>query len=110
MAKDEWVDEYQYYVDASGIRKDNVTFKTTNWIKNTKGWRYKTAAGFIKNQWKKIDHRMYYFDQYGYMKTGWLKEGNQKYYFKPIGDITAGRGVMQTGWVKSGSQRDLHIE
>ena len=103
MAKDEWVDEYQYYVDASGIRKDNVTFKTTNWIKNTKGWRYKTAAGFIKNQWKKIDHRMYYFDQYGYMKTGWLKEGNQKYYFKPIGDITAGRGVMQTGWVKSGS-------
>ena len=103
MAKDEWVDEYQFYVDASGTRKDNVTFKTANWVKNTKGWRYKTASGYIKGQWKKIDHRMYYFDQYGYMKTGWLKEGTKKYYFKPIGDITAGRGVMQTGWVKSGS-------
>lgn len=103
MAKDEWVDNYQYYVDASGLLKESVTFKTTNWVQNAKGWRYKTAAGYIKGQWKKINHRMYYFDQYGYMKTGWLKEGTKKYYFKPVGDITAGRGVMQTGWVKSGS-------
>ena len=103
MAKDEWVDNYQYYVDASGLLKESVTFKTTNWVQNAKGWRFKTAAGYIKGQWKKINHRMYYFDQYGYMKTGWLKEGTRKYYFKPVGDITAGRGVMQTGWVKSGS-------
>ena len=103
MAKDEWVDNYQYYVDASGILKESVTFKTANWVQNAKGWRYKTASGYVKGQWKKIDHRMYYFDQYGYMKTGWLKEGTRKYYFKANGGITAGRGAMQTGWVKSGS-------
>lgn len=103
MAKDEWVDNYQYYVDASGILQEKVTFKTTNWVKTAKGWRYKTASGYIKGQWKKIGHRMYYFDKNGYMKIGWLKDGAKKYYFKPSGDITVGRGVMQTGWVKIGS-------
>ena len=85
MASDEWVDDYQFYVDASGIRQDKVTFKTTNEIKTSKGWRYKTASGYIKNQWKKINHRLYYFDKNGYMKIGWLKDGAKKYYFKPSG-------------------------
>ena len=103
MARDEWVDDYQYYVDANGIRQDKVTFKTTNWVKNAKGWRYKTANGYVKGQWKKINHRLYYFDKSGYMTTGWLKDGGKMYYLKPAGDITTGRGVMQTGWVKRGS-------
>ena len=102
LARDEWVDNYQYYVDAKGVRQDSVTFKTANWIKNAKGWRYKTPLGYIKGKWKNINHRWYYFDQTGYMKTGWHKEGTVMYYLKPSGDITEGRGAMQTGWVKRG--------
>lgn len=35
MAIDEWVDGYQYYVDAKGLKVENASFSTKNWVKTS---------------------------------------------------------------------------
>ena len=104
MAIDEWVDGYQYYVDAKGLKVENASFSTKNWVKTSKGWRYKKKDGtYLKNTWRTINHRKYYFDKNGYMRTGWLTVKGKKYFMNNTGDIESGRGDRQTGWVKVGS-------
>lgn len=37
------------------------------WQKDASGWWYEEGAGFIRNQWKEIGGKWYYFNQDGYM-------------------------------------------
>ena len=83
------------------------------WKRTADGVGYVTSKGnFVKNKWKKIKSKKYYFDKTGtrvtgfkvikgkkyyfskkgVMKTGWLKKGECKYYFNKT-------GVMKTGWL-----------
>ena len=104
MARNEWVDNYKYYVGQDGNVTDTVKFSGKNWVQTKAGWRYKKADGkFVKNTWYPIGHRMYYFDASGHMVTGWLKLDGNTYYLKNSGDIMAGRGTRQTGWLQIGS-------
>ena len=103
MARDEWVDDYKFYVNKKGLKVSSVKYSTKNWIETKKGWRYKeSGGGYVKNTWKTINHRVYYFDKKGYMKTGWFKVGNKKYHLKATGEIKTGLGARETGWVKAG--------
>ena len=103
MARNEWVDGYQYFVNKKGIKVSDKAFSTKNWVKTKKGWRCKKKDGtYLKNTWKKIDGRTYYFDQNGYVKTGWFTQDGKKYYLNSAGDITSGYGALSTGWKKVG--------
>ena len=104
MARDEWVDGYKYYVDSNGLKVEGAKFSTKNFVQNSKGWRYKKSDGtFIKNTWRTINHRVYYFDEKGYIKTGWFTKNGKKYHLKATGTIETGLGARETGWVKVGS-------
>ena len=104
MACDEWVDDYQYYVNKKGLKDTRVKFSTKNWVETGKGWRYKkSGGGYVKNTWKTIGHRVYYFDKKGYMETGWITIKGKKYHLKATGDPASGLGARETGWVRVGS-------
>ena len=104
MARDEWVDDYQYYVNKKGLKDTRVKFSTKNWVETGKGWRYKkSGGGYVKNTWKTINHRVYYFDKSGYMETGWITIKGNKYHLKATGDLASGLGARETGWVRVGS-------
>ena len=72
------------------------TFKITKtgWRKDSKGWWYDLGGGqYLKNCWKKIDGKWYFFDKEGYMETNAYRQG---YYLKANG---AWDGEAQvTGW------------
>ena len=99
MARNEWVDGYKYYVNSKGIRVNGKVYNTKNWIKTRKGWRFKSKNGtYIKNTWRRIGSRTYYFDSSGYVKTGWLTQEGKKYYLNKADDISGGYGALCTGW------------
>lgn len=89
MAVSTWVEDV-YFVDSNGI------MVTDKWLKLTpvnsseaQYWYYFGDSGkMITNAWKKIDNKMYYFDDAGMLQTGWIDD---TYY-------CADDGVMRTGW------------
>ena len=104
MARNEWVENYKYYVDESGAIVEGTAVGLKNWVQTKAGWRYKKPNGsYIKNTWYSIGHRMYYFDAAGHMVTGWLKLDGNTYYLKNSGEIKTGRGARQSGWLQIGS-------
>lgn len=98
--------------------EDSVFYTTSNagkWIKIGNYWKYKDAKGkYVKNSWKKIKGKYYYFDHDGRMKTGWIKlkgvwyflnsDGSRAEGWKKLGGswyyLTPGSGKMKTGWYK----------
>lgn len=63
------------------------------WVKDSKGYRYQLSDGsYLKNSWKVIDGKRYFFNSSGYRATGWLQRGSSWYYM-------GSDGVMRTGWV-----------
>ena len=97
MAKDEWVENSKYYIDASGKYVPGKKKNTAGWKKNSKGYWYQNSDGsYPKNQWKSISGSWYHFDSKGYMQTGWLKLGNTWYYLKTNGMMA------KNEWVENG--------
>lgn len=88
MAKSEWVDKNQYYVDANGVWDKT---KKSEWRKDNKGWWYRHANGsYTRNGWEQIDGVWYHFDKNGYMETNkWI--GN--YYVKASGAMAKSEWV-----------------
>ena len=78
--------------DATGIAK-YFGLEKEGWQKDSKGWRYQSGSGYLKNQWALINGNWYYFDSDGYMRTDWQKIKGSWYY---LGD--ANDGAMKTGW------------
>ncbi len=56
-------------------------------------WYIQKDGTRVKNGFKTIDGKKYYFDESGYRVTGWKKISGKYYYFSK-------KGVMQTGWLK----------
>lgn len=85
----------------SGVETDGAAFhqllraatmhEKAKWVKIAKGWQYRLASGnYVKNQWRTISGKKYYFTANAVMKTGWLRQNGKQYYFDS-------NGVMATG-------------
>lgn len=86
------------YKDYSKLIKPRTTAKKPEvkegWQNDGKHYWYIQKDGSrVKNKFKTIDGKKYYFDESGYRVTGWKKISGKYYYF-------SSKGVMKTGWVK----------
>ena len=64
----------------------------SSWVKDSKGWRYRTASGkYLSGGWKAIGKSYYYFTVKGYRHEGWLVLKGKKYFLNRL-------GILQTGW------------
>lgn len=91
MAINCWADG-EYYVDSNGIMVTNKWIKTRPAYDSDgeEQWFYFGNSGkAVKNGWKKLDGKSYYFDSEGIMQTGWTDDG--LYYL-------GSDGAMKTGW------------
>lgn len=83
----------KYYFYSKNGTKIKNKWKTINRKKYYFGEKYYAITG-----WKKIKGKKYYFGSNGVMATGWKKIKNKKYYF-------GSNGKMRTGWVKIGKYK-----
>lgn len=68
----------------------NTNSGKNGWVKDAKGWKYRNDDQTeMKNQWKSIGNKWYYFDGDGYMKTGWFQQGGKWYYCNEDGEMLA---------------------
>lgn len=62
------------------------------WVKDSKGWRYRTRKGkWLAGGWKTLSSNTYYFNNKGYRHEGWLKLNGKMYFMSRV-------GVRQLGW------------
>lgn len=54
--------------------------RSGKWIKDDKGWKYRTDNTYMVSNWKYINGSWYYFNESGYMVTGWVNWKNKWYY------------------------------
>jgi len=91
MAVSCWADG-EYYVDANGIMVTNKWLKLVpsySYNGEEKWFYFGNSGKIVKDGWKKLDGRSYYFDSDGVMQTGWTEDG--LYYL-------GSDGAMKTGW------------
>ncbi len=70
-----------YYLTANGAWDGKA--KATGWKQDSKGWRYSLGGkNYLKNGWKKIDGKWYFFDKEGLMEANAYRQG---YYFTANG-------------------------
>lgn len=94
MARDEWVDDGQFYVDSEGIFIPDKDKTTAGWRDDGIGKRYQRAdATYIADEWKQIDNNWYHFNTDGYIdRNKWI--GNS--YVKSDGTMA------RNEWVDNG--------
>jgi hypothetical protein len=81
-----------YYIDKDGFWDGEK--KVVGWTKDADGWRYMLKGGdCLKNTWKQIDCKWYYFDANGIMESNAYRNG---YYLTLSG---AWDGKKVTGWI-----------
>ncbi len=119
--KSDHIDPYPY-LQKWGISKAQFKadvengFAVNGWQNQNNQWQYLENGAKVKNQWKSIGGRWYYFNGVGDMSTGWLKNANKWYYLSPSGDMKVGwqiiggryyklraDGSMAEGWFKEGN-------
>lgn len=94
MAKDEWVEDGKYYLDANGKWVKGKILAVGKWVKDDTGWKYQNAdETFVAGAWKKIGGKWYHFNEQGYMQTGWYREGIYYYYLKADGSMAVNEWV-----------------
>ena len=92
-AKSKWeeIDGNWYYFDEDGIMESDTyrggyyiakngawdgKAKAAGWKRDSKGWWYSLGGGaYLKNCWKMIDGKWYYFDKSGYMASNEFVKG-----------------------------------
>ena len=81
-AKDEWVDNYRYYVDENGKWDSSIPGLNTLWRKDDTGWWFDLGNGtYAQNGFYEIDRNIYVFDEKGYMVTGWYQDSYGYWYY-----------------------------
>lgn len=91
VAVDCWVDE-DYYVNAEGIMLSDNWLQVAAPYSDSVIWYYFDSKGkAVKDGWKNINNKWYFFDDLGVMQVGWVDEN--RYYV----DVNGG---MMTGWQK----------
>ncbi len=69
------------------------------WVKNSIGWRYDLGDAFyLRNTWKEIEGKWYYFNKAGYMATGLKEIDGEKYFFKSNGAMASGWKEIEGKW------------
>lgn len=69
------------------------------WIRIGKKYKFKRNNGtFIRNEWVRIQKKIYYFDEKEFRSTGWITYQGRRYFFDR-------EGKMRTGWVKAKGKR-----
>ena len=67
---------------------------TRGWHSNENGYWYFLKSGrMLRNEFRTLKKKRYYFDENGFRVTGWKKIGGKYYYFDED-------GVMQKGWLR----------
>lgn len=71
-----------------------------DWVQKEDKWIFQNSITKekVKQSWKKIKDKWYYFDRDGYMVTGWQQIDGKWYYMDEEKDFR--EGGMRTGWVK----------
>ncbi len=85
---------------------------------SSKYYFYNEKGNRVRNQWKTINGKKYYFGKKYYAVTGWQKIKGKKYYFNSNSTMAIGwkkikgakyyfgsNGKMRTGWVKIGKYK-----
>ena len=73
------------------------TSKSGQWKQLESKWWYQYEDGtYPKDEFIKIDNKLYRFDSLGYMQAGWFKINNEDYY-------ASGSGEIKAQWVASGN-------
>lgn len=82
-----------YYFNTRGVRVKKI--QDAAWEQDEKGRRFCDGADkYLKNGWKTIQGKKFYFDKKGYVVTGMNTINKNTYYFNK-------KGVMQTAkWVR----------
>lgn len=119
--KSDHIDPYPYLqkwgISKVQFKKDVENgFAVNGWQNQNNHWQWLENGVKVKNQWKAIGGRWYYFNGVGDMATGWLKNANKWYYLSPSGDMKVGwqiiggryyklraDGSMAEGWFKEGN-------
>lgn len=85
-----------YQVDSTGamVSKAGSNIEA-GWRNDDKGWWYQLSNGdYVKNKWKTINGKKYYFDETGYMATGFNTIEGQDYYFDQSGALVKKNFVL----------------
>lgn len=70
----------------------NNKMSTGNFVKNSKGLRYRYKNGtYAKNKWHMIDGKVYYFQASGYAAKSWFTYQKKTYYADKDGKVYAGK-------------------
>jgi len=86
-----------YYQNSSGVWDGKA--KVAGWTKDSKGWKYITGNdSYLKNCWKKIDGKWYYFKADGFAAQNEFVRG----YW--LGNACAWNDPVQYSWHKSGNK------
>ena len=97
MVKDAWVKDR--YIDENGEYKPNgSTSQETKgkWVQKNGKWMYQLGDGtYVKDEFKTIDNKTYYFDTNGYTITAWKKVGSDWYFFDASGCM------VKSNWAES---------
>ncbi|MBR6484785.1 MAG: hypothetical protein IKT14_07165, partial [Clostridiales bacterium] len=95
---DIFTEEDQEYIEDEIFDEPEIVFEDASevsasgsWEVDENGKRYKEGDTYVKNDWRDIGGKTYYFNYQGYATTGFYTEDNQFYIFDE-------EGVMQTGW------------
>ena len=69
------------------------------WV-NTDGtlWSYLENGKPVKNAWRRINEKMYHFDETGIMETGWYTDGGGTRYLEESGALITGWKQLDETW------------
>lgn len=72
----------------------NKLLSGEGWVKDAKGWKYKTNSGYVTSQWLKLD-AWYYFGADGYAYANkWTKYKEVWYYFGDDCRMVVGKWIL----------------
>ena len=98
---------YVYSVNGSGdlsnaINKMMKSANKTGWVSwiQTNGtlWSYLENGKSVKNDWRRVNGKMYYFDKTGIMQTGWYDDGKGTRWLDSSGALTTGWQYIGGKW------------
>ncbi len=69
-------------------RMEQTPNRTGTWVADSNGYRFKLATNqYLKNEWARINGKIYCFDENGYRRVGFYTYRNRQYYLKSNGQL-----------------------
>ena len=87
---------------SSAINKMMKSANKTSWVSwvqtNSTLWSYLENGKSVKNDWRRIDGKLYHFDKTGIMQTGWYNDGKGTRYLDSDGALVTGWQLINNKW------------